>query len=153
MAETSVMEEAPVAAKRASIAPPELAGPKAPAKPLSFFAAFRAMKDNPFATIPVIAYEQPFWQARSMLGNQLVVSDPAGIKRILLDNVANYPKTALDVRILGTAFGDGLLTSDGDKWRSHRRLMSPSFDHRSLASYAPAITEAATSRLQGWDAI
>jgi len=152
MAETSVMEETHVAAKRASMAPPELAGPKAPAKPLSFFAAFRAMKDNPFATIPVIAYEQPFWQARSMMGNQLVVSDPAGIKRILLDNVANYPKTALDVRILGTAFGDGLLTSDGDKWRAHRRLMSPSFDHRSLASYAPAITEAATSRLDRWDA-
>jgi cytochrome P450 len=55
------------------------------------------------------------------------------------------------VRILGTAFGDGLLTSDGDKWRAHRRLMSPSFDHRSIASYAPVITDAASARLDGWD--
>jgi hypothetical protein len=48
------------------------------------------MKDNPLATIPVMAYEQPIWQAKSMFGNQPVVSDPAGIKRILLDNVAGY---------------------------------------------------------------
>src|SRR5215468_6052829 len=110
------------------------------------------MQDNPLATIPVTAYEQPIWKAKSMFGNQLVVSDPAGIKRILLDNVTNYPKTALDVRILSTAFGDGLLTSDGDKWRAHRRVMSPSFDYRSIASYASLITDAAEVRLEAWDA-
>jgi cytochrome P450 len=147
----SVMEKVPIAARRAGSPPPELAGPRAPAKQLSFFAALRATNDNPFATIPVAAYEQPIWEARSLFGNQLLVSDPAGIKRILLDNVTNYPKTSLDVRILGTAFGDGLLTSDGDKWRAHRRLMSPSFDHRSIASYAPVITDAASARLDGWD--
>jgi cytochrome P450 len=145
------MEKVPIAARRAGSPPPELAGPRAPAKQLSFFAALRATNDNPFATIPVAAYEQPIWEARSLFGNQLLVSDPAGIKRILLDNVTNYPKTSLDVRILGTAFGDGLLTSDGDKWRAHRRLMSPSFDHRSIASYAPVITDAASARLDGWD--
>jgi len=151
--EMSVMEKAPVAAKRAGTAPPELTGPRAPAKPLSFFAALRATNDNPLATIPVVAYEQPIWEAKSMFGNQLLVSDPAGIKRILLDNVTNYPKTALDIRILSTAFGDGLLTSDGDKWRAHRRLMSHSFDYRSIASYTPVITDAAKERLEGWDAM
>jgi cytochrome P450 len=133
--------------------PVELAGPKPPEKRLSFFAALRAMNDNPLATIPVEAYEQPIWQARSMFGNQLLMSDPAGVKRVLLDNVANYPKTALDVRILSTAFGDGLLTSDGDTWRAHRRVMSPAFDHRSIASYAKIITDAATARLDVWDAM
>src|SRR5262245_56155074 len=142
MAEMDVTEKPPVAAKRAT-PPAELAGPRAPAKPLSFFAALRAMSDNPLATIPVAAYEQPIWEARSMFGNQLVVSDPAGIRHVLLDNVANYAKAALDVRILSTAFGDGLLSSNGDKWRAHRRVMSPSFDHRSIASYAPVITDAA----------
>ena len=152
MAEMEVMEKPPVVVKRAA-RPPELAGPRAPAKPLSFFAALRAMNQNPLATIPVVAYVQPIWEAKSMFGNQLLVSDPAGIKRILLDNVTNYPKAALDVRILSTAFGDGLLTSDGDKWRTHRRLMSPSFDYRSIASYVPVITDAAEARLEAWDAI
>jgi cytochrome P450 len=151
MAETEVMTKPPVAPKRAATTPPDLAGPRAPARRLSFFAALRAMRDNPLATIPMVAYEQPIWEAKSMLGKQFFVSDPAGIKRILLDNVANYPKTALDVRILSTAFGDGL-TSDGDKWRAHRRVMSPSFDYRSIAHYAPVITAAAATRLESWDA-
>ena len=152
MAEMEMTAKPPVVARRAATQPTALAGPRAPARPLSFFAALRAMKDNPLATIPVVAYEKPIWEAKSMFGNQLVVSDPAGIKRILLDNVANYPKTELDVRILSTAFGDGLLTSDGDKWRAHRRVMSPSFDYRSIASYAPVITDAAEARLEAWDA-
>jgi cytochrome P450 len=137
---------------RAAITP-VLAGPRAPAKPLSLVAAMRALNDNPLLTIPVVAYEEPIWEAKSIFGRQLFVSDPAGVKRVLLDNVANYPKTKLDARILSTALGDGLLTSDGEKWRSHRRLMSPSFDHRSIASYAPMVTAAAQSRLQTWDAL
>jgi cytochrome P450 len=152
MAKTAALEKPPVSVKRAALRPPELAGPKAPAKPLSFFVALRAMQDNPLATIPMAAYEQPIWHAKNMFEDQLVVSDPAGIKRVLLDNVANYPKGVLEGRFLSAAFGDGLLTSDGDKWRAHRRVMSPSFDHRSIASYAPVITEAAEARLKAWDA-
>src|SRR5215467_5497742 len=153
LAEIYAMKTPPAAATRAATQPPELAGPKPPAKRLSFLAALRAMNDNPFATIPLVAYLQPIWEARGMFGHQLLVSDPAGIKHVLLDNVANYPKTALDLRILSTAFGDGLLTSDGDKWRAHRRVMSPSFDHRSIASYAPVITAAAEARVEAWDAL
>jgi len=94
---------------------PELIGPKPPTQRMSFFAASRAQNDNPLATVPMIAYEEPLWEAKSIFGHQLLVSDPAGIKRILVDNVENYPKTSLDVRILSTAFGDGLLTSEGKK--------------------------------------
>jgi cytochrome P450 len=130
---------------------PDLAGPKPPAKPLSLLAAMRVMKDNPLLTIPRVAYEKPIWEAKSIFGTQHFVSDPAGVKRVLLDNVANYPKAKLDARILSTAFGDGLLTSDGEKWRAHRRVMSPSFDYRSIASYAPVITAAAEAQLRAWD--
>jgi cytochrome P450 len=152
MPELKAIEKPSAVASDAAAAPPELAGPKAPAKPLSFFAAFRAMKENPLATIPRIAYQEPIWRAKSIFDDQLVISDPAGIKHVLLDNVANYPKTALDVSILSAAFGDGLLTSSGDKWRAQRRVMSPSFDHRSIAAYAPVITDAAVARLNAWDA-
>ena len=50
------------------------------------------MNDNPLATIPLVAYEEPIWDARSWLGYQVFLSEPAGIKRVLLDDVANYPK-------------------------------------------------------------
>jgi cytochrome P450 len=131
----------------------ELIGPKPLTKKLSFFAALRALKDNPLATVPLIAYKQPVYEAKSIFGRQLLVCDPAGVKRILVDNVENYPKAPLDARILSTAFGDGLLASDGDKWRAHRRVMSPAFDPRAIAAYAPVVTDATEARLKAWDAM
>jgi cytochrome P450 len=131
---------------------PVLAGPRPPAKPLSLLALLRTMKENPIATVPLVAYEKPIWDAKSAIfGRQVFVSDPAGVKRVLLDNVGNYPKAKLDSRILSTALGDGLLTSDGEKWRAHRRVMSPSFDFRSIASYAPVVTDATEARIRAWD--
>src|SRR5205814_3910116 len=67
------------------------------------------------------------------------------------DNVANYPKAVMERRGLGAALGEGLLASDGEKWRSHRRLMAPSFDHKSIVSYAPGMVDSIDSYLRNWD--
>jgi cytochrome P450 len=131
--------------------PPILAGPRPPEKSLPFPRLLRVMKDNPLAAIPRIAYEQLIWDAKWLFGHKLLVSDPVGIKRVLLDNAANYPKAPLDVHILSKAFGEGIHVSDGEKWRTHRRMMSSSFDVRSIASYAPPMVEAAQVRLRAWD--
>jgi cytochrome P450 len=111
----------------------------------------RVTRENGVAAIPAEAYRTPIYELKHALGSMLIVSDPAGVKRILLDNVANYPKEPQTSRIMGAAFGDGLLTSDGEKWRSHRRTMAPSFDHRSLVSYAPAMVETTTRFIEKWD--
>jgi cytochrome P450 len=81
-----------------------------------------------------------------------LVNDPAGVKRVLLDKVANYPKADMEREILSAAFGEGLLWSDGEKWRSHRRIMAPSFDIRSLVSYVPAMAALAEARANAWRA-
>ncbi|HTX50439.1 MAG TPA: cytochrome P450 [Caulobacteraceae bacterium] len=107
--------------------------------------------DNPFERIPLVAYEQPVWKQASPFGSAWLINDPAGLKRILLDNVANYPKTELEQRFFRALFGDGLLSSEGEKWRSHRRLMALSFDPRSVASYAPAMTESSVEMADAWD--
>jgi len=111
----------------------------------------RVTRENGVAAIPAEAYRKPIYELKHALGSMLIVSDPAGVKRILLDNVANYPKEPQTSRIMGAAFGDGLLTSDGEKWRSHRRTMAPSFDHRSLVAYAPAMVETTTRFIEKWD--
>ena len=134
-----------------TIAPPGLVTVVAPAKPLSLFEMMRVAQDNNLAIVPEAAYEQPVYEFKAGFGSAFVISDPGEIKRVLLDNVANYPKGAEESRILGAAFGDGLLTSDGDKWRKHRRIMAPSFDHRSIVAYAPPMVEATSRFLQRWD--
>ena len=69
----------------AGLAPP-------PLKPASFLATLRSAKGNLFETIPLEAYEKPFYLSKSLLGPVLIVSDPAAVRRVLLDNVANYCK-------------------------------------------------------------
>ena len=70
---------------------------------------------------------------------------------MLVDNVANYPKTEIERRFLVAVFGDGLLTSNGETWRAHRKIMAPSFDPRSVASYAPIMAREAQAFRAHWD--
>lgn len=103
--------------------------------------------------LPLEIYEKPFHEMSSLLfGTAVIVNDPEGVKRVMLDNVANYPKTEMEKRFFSMVFGNGLLSSDGEVWRSHRRTMAPAFDIRSIASYGPtmsAATEAFMTRR--WD--
>ena len=72
---------------------------------------------------------------------------------MLLDNAANYTKSELTRRLLEPGIGRGLLTSEGETWRRHRRIMAPAFDPRSLAGYAPVITGVTRDLLARWDAL
>lgn len=111
----------------------------------------RVTRENIVAGIPAAAYTDPVYELSFALGRMFIISDPAGVKRVLLDNVANYPKAPEDNRFLAAAFGDGILTSEGEKWRKHRRIMAPSFDHRSVISYAPAMVETTSRFIGKWN--
>lgn len=90
---------------------------------------------------------------RAFMGTPVwIVSDPEAAKRILLDNVANYPKGVQQQRRLRPAVGDGLLTAQGESWRWQRRTTAPAFQHRKIVAFAPAMTEAAREMLDGWAA-
>lgn len=130
---------------------PVLIGPRIPEKKLPFFENLRVARENQFAIIPRIAYEVPVWASKSIFGTAYFINDPAGVKRVLLDNVANYPKAEMERFALGSAFGDGLLVSEGETWRFHRRVMAPAFDHKSIVSYSPAMVECAQTALSQWD--
>ncbi len=130
---------------------PRLIGAEVPEKSLPFFEAFKLAQQNPMATIPRIAYREPIWHAKAFYDGALLVNDPAGVKHVLLDNMANYPKADMERDVLSAAFGEGLLTSEGEKWRTHRRIMSPSFDFKSLVAYTPAMTERAAVLRENWE--
>ena len=141
------MTTRPTATKTlAGLAPP-------PLKPASFLKTLRASRGNAFEVIPLEAYVQPVYLAKSLLGNVLMVNDPEGVRRILLDNVANYPKNDLEIEFFSAMFGEGLLSAPHAKWRTHRKVMAPSFGTRTVESYAPAMAETALAFAQHWDAL
>lgn len=134
-----------------TLAPPVLVGSAPPPeKAPSLLKQIFDPVPNQYEVIPRIAYEKPIWEWKSIFGRMFVISDPAGVKRVLLDNVANYPKTDTEAKMLGATVGEGLLVSQGEKWKSHRRLMSPSFDFKSIVSYSPAMVSAAETFADAW---
>jgi len=79
-----------------------------------------------------------------------VVSDPAAIRRIFVDNTTNYRKDPLQKRVLGPGIRDGLLDVEGDDWRVQRRTLAPLFTPRTVASFARAMNAAAEDLVSRW---
>jgi cytochrome P450 len=77
-------------------------------------------------------------------------SRPEHAEHVLAQNQDNYVK-AFTYRPLRALIGNGLLTSEGEDWRRHRRLIQPLFTRRDVRNFAPAMTDAAGRMLQGWD--
>ncbi len=133
---------------------PALAVPRPHPGRTSFMQRLRGLRDNVLATYPEEALERGYvkWR-RAPWWSELMVGDPAGIKHILLDNRANYTKSVLFRSLLEPALGNGLLTSEGDVWRRHRRIVAPSFDRRSILACAPIMTDASEQMAAGWDTL
>lgn len=66
----------------------------------------------------------------------LVLNDPAGVRRVLVENARGYGKATIQYSALATVTGAGLLAGDGQVWRTHRRTVQPAFHHGSLEDVA-----------------
>ncbi|WP_432542420.1 cytochrome P450 [Kineococcus sp. SYSU DK002] len=66
----------------------------------------------------------------------LVLADPAGVRRVLVENARGYGKATVQYSALATVTGPGLLAGDGPRWRAHRRVVQPAFHHGGLRDVA-----------------
>lgn len=113
-----------------------------PSRPLSIFQTIRAARRNVLEIIPELAYRRPIVSGR-MGARWHMVQDPGALRRIFLDNVGNYPKSEVMLRMLRPAVGDSLFTSDGESWRWQRRTVAPVFTQRNVTALAPVMTATA----------
>src|SRR5690349_1032978 len=56
----------------------------------------------------------------------VVITDPEAIEQVLVTNNKDFRKS-LATRRVNVVTGDGILVSDGDTWRQHRRAVQPAF--------------------------
>jgi cytochrome P450 len=129
---------------------PVLPAPLPHQRRLSLFEFIGALRDSAIDSFAQEAYELDILERRIFGRRLFVLNDLAAIKHVLIDNAANYQKTEITRRILEPGLGKGLITSEGETWRQHRRAMSPAFDHRSVAAYTPIMTGAAEELLTEW---
>jgi cytochrome P450 len=81
-----------------------------------------------------------------------MLSRPEHAEHVLASNQDNYVK-AFTYRPLRALMGNGLLTSEGERWRRHRKLIQPTFARRDVAMFAPGMADAAQRMLKGWDSL
>ena len=74
-----------------------------------------------------------------------VLSHPDHVRHVLVDHHANFTK-GIGIERVAILLGNGLMTSEGDEWRTQRRLVQPSFHRTVIATWMPHI-HAANERL------
>ncbi|WP_181705779.1 cytochrome P450 [Chthonobacter rhizosphaerae] len=94
------------------------------------------LRSNPLTIWRRIHFERPIVSGKSLLGHAVVISDPAAIRHVMVENAANYRKDDLQRSVLAPGLGDGLLTAEGDVWKRTRRTVAPLFTPRAVAALA-----------------
>lgn len=109
---------------------------------LSRFETALVARRNALEIIPPLAYRQPIVSGE-MLVRWHMLADPEGLKRVLLDNQRNYPKSEIMRRMLRPAIGESLFNADGAEWKWQRQAVAPIFIHRNVLALAPAMSATA----------
>ncbi|WP_232630066.1 cytochrome P450 [Methylobacterium sp. Leaf118] len=123
--------------------------PKVPpplTRPLGLFAFLKAARENPIGTWMKAHFEEFVVAGETAMGRVTVVSDPALVRYLFVENAANYRKDDLQKRVLAPGLGNGLLTAEGDEWRLQRRTLAPIFSARQVAGFTRPM-DAAGARL------
>ena len=78
------------------------------------------------------------------------VTDPAGIERVLVDDFDRYRKPAAAGGV--DVLADGLLLTDGERWRAQRTMLQPVFFRERVESYAETMGAYAAAAADEWAA-
>jgi cytochrome P450 len=114
---------------------------------LSRLAIALAARRNVLEIIPAISYRQPIVTGET-LRRWHMLADPAGYKRVMLDNLSNYPKSEIMRRMLRPAIGESLFNADGPEWKWQRQAVAPVFTHRNVVALAPAMSATAARAME-----
>lgn len=86
-----------------------------------------------------------------LFGNdRVVVAGPAMAHEVLVRQASAFHKTPVVRSALHPLAGEGLFTSEGELWRTQRKLMAPLFQPRALRGYTVDMARCADRCVDGW---
>ena len=130
------------------IAQPRPPAPVPQAKALGPIALLRVLANNPLEAWTCAHFEKPIVFSGLSLGRVAVVNDSAAIRRVLFDNCENYRKDWLQRRVLSAGLIGGLLTAEGQNWRTQRRALAPLFARNTVMNFSAAMVEVANALVE-----
>jgi cytochrome P450 len=79
-----------------------------------------------------------------------VFRHPDHLREVLIDQAAKFQKKHSAFEQLSQVLGQGLLTTDGDVWRKHRRMIQPAFSLARLESYVETMGQESERTCTEW---
>lgn len=115
-------------------------------EPLGMLRSLTEARKNVLSIIPYIATQQPIVSGKTGIRWHMLM-DPDAIRRVLLEELENYPKSDVTKNLLRPAIGESLFIAEGAHWRWQRRAAAPVFSHRNVTGLAPVMSAAADASL------
>lgn len=84
-------------------------------------------------------------------GGLYVIKHPEHLRQVLVTDAASYRKTHAAMRQISQVLGEGLLNTDGEVWRRHRRMIQPAFRKERLRGYASMMVDEARTEVNRWN--
>jgi cytochrome P450 len=90
--------------------------------------------------------------ARYRIGTEphFLISDPELIAQVLQRDTVRYYRGKYH-DFLKPAFGEGLLTTNGEQWRQQRRLVQPAFTQSRIAGWLDIVISTTEARIATWN--
>ncbi|CAN6199955.1 unnamed protein product [Urochloa humidicola] len=79
------------------------------------------------------------------------VADANVVKQVLFDRTGLYPKNLMNPH-LTRLLGKGLVLTDGDDWKRHRKVVHPAFNMDKLKMMTATMSDCARSMMSDWEA-
>lgn len=80
-----------------------------------------------------------------------VINDPKEVKRIMVDDVKEFPKSDLLHELLNPLLGDSIFTTNGQVWEKQRELLKPSFKMTRINKVFGLMNDAVNEMMKKFD--
>lgn len=80
-----------------------------------------------------------------------VVNNTKEVKRIMVNEVRQFPKSAFLHELLSPLLGESIFTTNGDVWKKQRELLRPSFEMTGINKVFNLMKDAAADMMQRFD--
>ena len=116
-----------------------------------FFHGFFEYQRTPHVWMHELLREYGDFMLWRSLRDVYLVNNPEFLRPVLSQSYEHFSKKTLGYRVLAQIMGNGLITNDGPDWVRQRRLVQPSFSHRTVQGFDRTINALAASMLDEWD--
>lgn len=77
-----------------------------------------------------------------------VVNDPKEVRKIMIDNVKEFPKSDMLHELLKPLLGVSIFTTNGEVWKKQRELLRPSFEMTRISKVFDLMSNAAADMME-----